>query len=995
MTTHNLRVITKKILIAILFLVSFNVMGLNPSDFLITRVTAPYFVVDGNNPSVYNKAYVGFEVKNISSLTTYHKLRFTIPSLLSSITGQNYTLISPADGITNIGNLAPGESRVCYYYVSYPTAQSNAPQAQATFNVKVSDTTVTEKLQSFNIYNRASISANAGGLTRAAINNQDLLGGIITDTITYTVGNVRNGDENDFQVAVSSGFDPAKLTLLSTTVLKSDVPNINIGSTDSLYFISGNGSVGASVTILWKFRISAFGFNAYLLPCAGATSGNTNYKYAFNSDLNLGVPVSVSPTANQFFITKTSNKSTYCSLTDSVAVFTITINNSGAFDASFDKIFDTLPTGFSFQGFASNSQITSNNSVIVPTIGSTGQLNFEGGVSSGTIISYFVPAGGSLKLVYNASIPSINYTNLIFGASAFLSTTVIGYVTDTVSVNCILQPVAIDDAASTNEDNTLNGTVATNDIPTINVINLWSIVTNPSHGLLVLNSDGSFAYTPFSNYNGIDSFTYKICNSNAECDTALMVITINSINDLPIAVNDAITINEDTPTSGNVYANDTQSGDGGNNWTLVTGPTRGTIVFNLNGTYSYTPNPNYNGKDSIYYKLCDSNGDCSIAKLIITIKSVNDLPVTLNDNFQTDEDVLLNGNVSLNDTLSGDGGNNWSLVRSTLHGSLSFTNSGVFTYIPLPDYNGVDSFYYKLCDANGDCRTSVVIINIVPTNDFPIAFDNINSTNQNTPVSGEVSSNDTPSPDGGNVWSLVSTTSNGTLVFNADGTYLYTPNLNFSDVDTFYYNLCDIDGDCVTAMTIIAVDAVLPVNLISFTAIQNSPRKVELNWVVTEELNINHYEIERSEDGYHFDFIASVNIIDNNSSTKYYNYINDLNIASSSIYYRLKIVDNNGRVSFSKIILIKIAYFNSQVKFIVYPNPFNTEFKLSIISPVKTKGVLRMIAMDGKKIFEENLCLVEGNNLKIVQGLSRFQKGVYLIELAIGDVIYNTRVVKK
>ena len=83
------------------------------------------------------------------------------------------------------------------------------------------------------------------------------------------------------------------------------------------------------------------------------------------------------------------------------------------------------------------------------------------------------------------------------------------------------------------------------------------------------------------------------------------------------------------------------------------------------------------------------------------------------------------------------------------------------------------------------------------------------------------------------------------------------------------------------------------------------------------------------------------------------------------------------------------------MKFIVYPNPFNTEFKLSIISPVKTKGVLRMIAMDGKKIFEENLCLVEGNNLKIVQGLSRFQKGVYLIELAIGDVIYNTRVVKK
>ena len=74
----------KNMLIAILFLLSFNVKALNPNDFVITRVTAPYFVVDGNNPSVYNKAYVGFEVKNISNTTTYLKLRFSIASLTTS-----------------------------------------------------------------------------------------------------------------------------------------------------------------------------------------------------------------------------------------------------------------------------------------------------------------------------------------------------------------------------------------------------------------------------------------------------------------------------------------------------------------------------------------------------------------------------------------------------------------------------------------------------------------------------------------------------------------------------------------------------------------------------------------------------------------------------------------------------------------------------------------------------------------------------------------------
>ncbi len=565
----------------------------------------------------------------------------------------------------------------------------------------------------------------------------------------------------------------------------------------------------------------------------------------------------------------------------------------------------------------------------------------------------------------------------------------------TVSVNCVVVPIAQDDSATTNEDSPLNGTVSTNDIPSVDGINTWAVVYNPSHGVLVFNGNGTFRYAPVLNFNGRDTFTYKICSPNSKCDSAIMIITVNPINDLPLAVNDFITINEDNPSSGKVYSNDTQSGDGGNNWTLVTGPTRGTIVFNLNGTYTYTPNPNYNGRDSIYYKLCDLNGDCSFAKLFITIKSVNDLPVTLNDIFQTDEEVSLNGSVSLNDTVSGDGGNNWSLVRNTLYGSLGFTNTGVFTYIPLPDYNGVDSFYYKLCDANGDCRTAIVVINIIPTNDFPIAFDNINSTNQNTSVSGEVFSNDTPSPDGGNVWSLVSTTSNGALVFNADGTYLYTPNLNFSSEDTFYYNLCDIDGDCVTAMTILTVDVVLPINLLAFTANQNSLKNVELNWVVTAELNVHHYEIERSEDGYHFNSIGSVNVIDNSSTTKYYNYTDRWNTASSSIYYRLKIVDNDGRLSYSKIILIKMNDLKSQVKLMAFPNPFSTDFKLSITCPVKTSAALSMISMDGKKILAKNIDLLEGNNLKVLQGISQLQKGVYMVELVIGDAKYSTRVIKK
>src|SRR6185503_3486326 len=104
---------------------------------------------------------------------------------------------------------APGASRVCYYYVSYPAHTT----AQATFNLQLNDNTAGNKTQSIVIANRSSISANAGGTATQSFSNQDIIGGIILDDVTYVVGNVQNGDENDFQVAVSSQFDPTKISL--------------------------------------------------------------------------------------------------------------------------------------------------------------------------------------------------------------------------------------------------------------------------------------------------------------------------------------------------------------------------------------------------------------------------------------------------------------------------------------------------------------------------------------------------------------------------------------------------------------------------------------------------------------------------------------------------------------------------------------------------------------------------------------------------------------
>jgi len=407
----------KRLLHVILgLLVAFQMQALDPSHFTITRITAPYFIVDGNAPSTITTAYVGFEVKNTSNVI-YTGLVFSIPSIGTSVAGQNYSVLSPVSREVVIGTLAPNATKACYFFVTYPANVTPV----ATFNTRLRDLTVIDKTQSFSIRNRSSISANAGGIATQAFANQDVLGGLIIDTVTYTVGNVQNGDETDFQVAVSNQFDPTKMELLSTAVVQSNVPGIPAGATDSLYFISGNGSNGASIKVVFRFRIKSFGFTNFLLPCAGATSGSTNYKYQLNADLNNGSPVTVTSTANPLIIKKYSDKVNY--LICEEATFRVAVKNPGTVDVSIDSLVDQLPAGFTYQSLTITSGVTTTNSVSYPNTGAISALKYTGGVDLSSIVSYRIPAGDSIQLIYTATAPCTIGSNL--------SSTVRGYVGST------------------------------------------------------------------------------------------------------------------------------------------------------------------------------------------------------------------------------------------------------------------------------------------------------------------------------------------------------------------------------------------------------------------------------------------------------------------------------------------------------------------------------------------------------------------------------------
>jgi gliding motility-associated-like protein/uncharacterized repeat protein (TIGR01451 family) len=399
-------------------------------------------------------------------------------------------------------------------------------------------------------------------------------------------------------------------------------------------------------------------------------------------------------------------------------------------------------------------------------------------------------------------------------------------------------PVAADDNVNATENQTLNNSVADNDTPSGDGGNLWTLVGangGAAHGTVTLNANGTYSYVPVTNFFGSDSFVYQICDVDGDCSTATVNITVQKTNNVPVAANDIKTTNEDVAATGNVSSNDTPSADGGNQWTLVGtngGALHGTINMGTNGSYTYTPAPNYFGSDVVLYQVCDINNDCSTANITITVTSVDDLPVAVNDAARTIKNTALASNVEGNDLPSGDGGNGWSLVGANggaTHGTVTMALNGTYSYTPATDYVGTDNFTYQLCDADGDCSSATVRVTINETGNIPFAVDDVTSTSEDVAVSGNASSNDTPSPDGGNVWALVGTNggaAHGTVTMSPTGNYTYTPAPNYFGTDAFYYNICDINGDCSSATVTITITNVndLPVavnDLVSTSANQS------------------------------------------------------------------------------------------------------------------------------------------------------------------------------
>jgi len=203
------------------------------------------------------------------------------------------------------------------------------------------------------------------------------------------------------------------------------------------------------------------------------------------------------------------------------------------------------------------------------------------------------------------------------------------YVTDANSCNSLTANITvtfnscltnlISDNASTNANTPVSGNFLTNDGNPSGFISA-SIISGPLNGTMSASSNGSFTYTPNTNYSGYDVVIVQVCNATPTCLNDTIYIVVN-----PNIIGDTYTVNGlSTPNTiiGNVLSNDAGSGISGN-VTLVNSVTNGIIVIDSLGNFNYTPNAGFCGTDIFTYNVCDQNGLCANAgvNLIVTCDS--------------------------------------------------------------------------------------------------------------------------------------------------------------------------------------------------------------------------------------------------------------------------------------------------------------------------------------------------------------------------------------
>ena len=360
--------------------------------------------------------------------------------------------------------------------------------------------------------------------------------------------------------------------------------------------------------------------------------------------------------------------------------------------------------------------------------------------------------------------------------------------------------------------------------------------------MLTVNADGTFDYDPNGQFESLndgetdtDSFTYTVTDGT-DSSSATATVTIDGVTDntAPVGSPTATLSNTAEDTAITITAADLLTGfsdvDGDTLSVVNLTADNGTLVDNGDGTYTFTPDADFNGAVNLAYDVTDGTASLTGQTQTFSVTAVNDAPVgsptaTLGD---TAEDTAIT--ITAADLLTGFSdvdGDTLSVANLTAdNGTLVDNGDGTYTFTPDADFNGAVNLDYDVTDGTDTLTGQTQTFSVTAVNDAPVAVDDSVTTDEDTATTGNILTNDNDAENdtltvtevngqAADVGTQVTLGSGALLTLNADGSYNYDPNGQFealndgeTDTDSFTYTTADGNGGTDTATVNVTIDGV-------------------------------------------------------------------------------------------------------------------------------------------------------------------------------------------
>jgi Ca2+-binding RTX toxin-like protein len=383
-------------------------------------------------------------------------------------------------------------------------------------------------------------------------------------------------------------------------------------------------------------------------------------------------------------------------------------------------------------------------------------------------------------------------------------------------------PIVSDSTASGTEDTALTGTVSATDADHDALT--YALATGPAHGTITFDAAGQWSYTPNADYNGADSFTWTASDGTATTAPVTFDITLAAVNDAPVLTGTQATLahgSEDTAYT--VSAADLLHGftdvDGDTLSVAALSADHGTAVHNADGSWTITPDANYNGALTLSYTVADGNGGKVAATLSTTVDAVNDAPAWTGTHWgvvsagQEDVPLIIDAATLLSGYTDPDGDILTLANVVADRGVLVDNHDGTFTLTLPANASGTVGLSYDIVDGNGGVASNGTAFIIAGVNDAP-ALTGAQATlahgSEDTAYTVSVAEllQGFTDVDGASLRVSGLSVDHGTVAYDGDQTFTITPDANYSGTVTISYTVGDGAGGAVDATLSLPLDPV-------------------------------------------------------------------------------------------------------------------------------------------------------------------------------------------